>query len=199
MKDILIVEDGHPERERLEKLFGEAGYTVVGCATVSDAERVLQYEQFRLAVLDIGLSDRSGSYLFNAIKRGGKVSQILIYTGNPSVHLKQRFLDEGAVDYVVKGSAAAQGEMFLQRVRELIGATGSNSVTGIPFEDFLTHYLSEKSGKLFLEGDSSVPNCEACGGDKYIVTFAHKTQVPPEVHGLVVCATCGRPLDPEVG
>lgn len=199
MKDILIVEDGQPERERLEGVFKTAGYSVLGCASVSDAERVLQYESFRLAILDIGLSDRSGSYLFNAIKRGGKVSQILIYTGNPSVHLKQRFIDEGAADYIVKGSTTAQSENFLSRIRELIGESGTQSASGIPFGDFLSHYLTEKSSKLFLEGDNSVPECSACGGANYVVTFSHKTQVPPEIHGLVVCATCGKPLDPELG
>ena len=92
MKDILVVEDGPQERERLERLFQNSGYSVQTCATVGEAERCLQTESYRVAILDIGLSDKSGSYLFNLLKRAGRSSYVVIFTGNPSVHLKQRFL-----------------------------------------------------------------------------------------------------------
>src|SRR5437016_4051940 len=121
MKDILVVEDGRKERDRLQALFSGAGYSVVACESVGEAEKYLTQEGFRLAILDIGLSDKSGSYLFNTIKRGGRVSYIIIFTGNPSVHLKQRFIDEGAVDYIVKGSPQAKNDLLLNRITEIIG------------------------------------------------------------------------------
>ena len=39
MKDILIVEDGKQERERLEKLFLDGGYSVLACSSVGEAEK----------------------------------------------------------------------------------------------------------------------------------------------------------------
>lgn len=199
MKDILIVEDGTQERERLHKLLSGAGYAVHASPTVADAERAVQLESFRVAILDIGLSDKSGSYLFNMVQRGGRIAYVIIFTGNPSVHLKQRFLDEGAVDYIVKGSAQAQNEAFLSRIRELIGAPEKCSVHGMALEDFLARYVEESSRKLFLDLDNNYPACKGCQGRQYVVVFSHRAQVPPDVAGKVVCAQCGQEMDPEVG
>lgn len=198
MKDILVVEDGLKERERLEKLFSQDGYSVVACESVSAAESCLQSEEFRLAILDIGLSDKSGSYLFDTIKRLGKVSYILIFTGNPSMHLKQRFLDEGAVDYIVKGSPAAQNDALLARVKEIIGTAQRAVGVGIELEHFLEKFVPETSKQLFLDMDNSFPKCRSCGAKSYIVSFSHKPQLPPEISGLVICSGCGTAMDPEV-
>lgn len=198
MKDILIVEDGSQERDRLKSVFEEAGYSVVACESVGEAETSLQHEMFRLAVLDIGLNDRSGSYLFSKLKKGGRVSYVIIFTGNPSVHLKQRFMNEGAVDFIVKGSPEAQNDQFIRRVQEVIGDPQEVSSSGIDLEVFLESYLTESSKQLFLDMDDSLPPCRGCGSRQYLVTFSHQTQVPPEVTGLVVCAACAAPMDPEV-
>jgi len=117
MKDILIVEDGRQERERLEQLFSASGYSVSACESVGEAEKLLQRERYRLAILDIGLNDKSGSYLFSSLKQGDRASYVIIFTGNPSVHLKQRFLAEGAVDYIVKASLQAQNDNLLRRAQ----------------------------------------------------------------------------------
>ena len=198
MKDILIVEDGKKERDRLVQLFKGAGYTLVDCETVGDAELAIQSQSFRLAILDIGLSDRSGSHLFDTLKRSGKAFHLIIFTGNPSVHLKQRFIDGGASDYVVKGSPMAQNDSFLGRVKEIIGEPQKVVAEGIDLEEFLTKYVPKTSRALFLNMDNSYPACQKCGGIKYMVTFDQQTQLPPEVKGLTVCSSCGTPMDPEI-
>ncbi len=198
MKDILIVEDSAKDRERLSKLFSSNGYSVIACESVSQAEECLVGERFRLAILDIGLSDKSGSYLFNTIKNTDKVSFIVIFTGNPSIHLKQRFIDEGAADYIVKASPQSQSDNLLARVKDIIGSAGASSVSGMELSQFLNLYLPETSRKLFLDMDNAIPQCRKCGSRNYIITFAQKPQVPPEIQGLVVCAGCGAPMDPEV-
>ena len=198
MKDILIVEDGIKERERLEKLFTKEGYSVIACESVHDAEQSLHTEVFRLAILDIGLADKSGSYLFNTIKRGGRIPYIIIFTGNPSVHLKQRFLEEGAIDYIIKASAQAQNEKFLSRVREILGAAQKESQDGIELDNFVNKYLTPESKKLFLDSSDEFPLCKTCQTRKYKIVFSHRTQVPPEVIGEVICGTCGKAMDPDV-
>ncbi len=198
MKDILIVEDGASERERLRELFTKAGYTVVACDSVAEAEKAIGENGFRLAILDIGLNDRSGSQLFHTIARIGKVQYTVIFTGNPSVHLKERFMAEGAVDYIVKGSPQAQNQPFLDRVEELIGVSLGGGTEGIPLPEFLEAYVQEASRAMFLEEDGGLPVCNRCKSDSFVVTFKHEAQVPPNITGLVVCANCGLPLDPEV-
>lgn len=198
MKDILIVEDGVQERERLESLFQGAGYTLTACGSVAEAEQAIIANQYRLAILDIGLGDRSGSYLFGALSKNKRVGYILIFTGNPSVHLKQRFLDEGAVDYIVKASPQARDDQFLARVREIIGEAAGAESASIPLEEFLTRYIPESSRPLFLTMDDALPVCSGCGATHYDVTFSHVAQMPPEIHGLVVCRACKKPMDPEI-
>lgn len=198
MKDILIVEDGRQERERLETLFVDAGYTVTACESVGDAESALEGDQFRMAILDIGLNDKSGSYLFNSLKQNDSVSYIIIFTGNPSVHLKQRFLDEGAIDYVVKASPQASNDQLLNRVQELLGETSSpgEGAAVLSLQEFL-NLVPEKSKQLFYV-DGDIPACTSCGANEYVVRFSHQPQMPPEVNGIVVCSGCGEAMDPEI-
>jgi CheY-like chemotaxis protein len=198
MKDILIVEDGKQERERLQRLFEGVGYAVESFENVTDAEKRLEIETFRLAILDIGLNDRSGSYLFSVIKRNNCANDVIIFTGNPSVHLKQRFMDEGAADYIVKASVQAQDENFLSRVNEILGTPYHTKKDGIDLKYFLENFLPETSKALFLDMDNTFPKCASCGRQEYVVTFSQQTQIPPEITGLVVCAGCGKIMDPEI-
>ncbi len=199
MRDILIVEDGLHERERLSQIFSSAGFTVSTAESAQEAEALLNFESFRLAVLDIGLGDKSGSHLFEYMKRSHRVPYVIILTGNPSTHLKQRFLDEGAVAYIVKASSAASNEALLDLVRSLLGAGSTASPAGIPLVEFLKLYVSPASRELFLDRDQQAPPCKHCGANDFIVTFHHRTQLPPVVEGKVVCAQCLKDFDPEVG
>ena len=200
MKDILIVEDGLHERERLVRLFSAAHYSVLCAESAVEAEQLLAADQFRLVILDIGLEDKSGSHLFEHLKSHAEIPYTIVLTGNPSTHLKQRFLDEGAHAYIVKASAAASNDSLLQTVKSLLGdAAVRTASTGIPLAEFAKKYLNESSRELFLDVDQQFPACARCGGKNYIVSFSHKTQLPPLVEGKVMCADCAHVMDPEVG
>ena len=181
MRDILIVEDGLHERERLVKLFSSANYTVSAAESGAEAEQLIKLEQFRLAVLDINLGDKSGSYLFDLFKKSKHVPYVIILTGNPPVHLKTRFLEEGAVAYLVKASPLAENEPLLERVRGLLGASDVRVVSGISLGDFAKLYLNPASKELFKEDSGEAPACAQCGGREYVVSFSHRTQLPPNI------------------
>ena len=123
---------------------------------------------------------------------------MIILTGNPSIHLKQRFLDEGAAAYIVKGSPAASNEMLLANVTSILGNPQGEIRNGIALEDFLRDHLTEQSRLLFLDASMQLPPCKHCGHKSYVVSFAHKIQLPPNVEGKVVCASCNREMDPEL-
>lgn len=199
MRDILIVEDGLHERERLAKLFAGAQFSVDSAESVSEAERLLALDQYRLAIIDIGLGEKSGSHLFEQLRRSGVVPYIIILTGNPSAHLKQRFLEEGAQAYIVKASNSAANEALLDTVRSLLGSGTVEKSTGIPLAEFIRLYVNGESRDLFLDEELEFPACMHCGSRRYVVTFTHKTQLPPLVEGRVVCAECLAEMDPEVG
>jgi len=198
VKDILIVEDLESERLRLQKIFSDAGYLVETCESVTDAENLIKQTKFRLAFLDIGLGDKSGSQLFHEIRRDGSIEYLIIFTGNPSVHLKNRFITEGAADYIVKGSAQAQSEKVLARVREIIGASAGSSIEGLPLQELISRYIDAKSKKLFLNMDGTIPKCSECGGQDYVVSFTGIPQLPPDISGKVKCQKCGTEMDPQI-
>ena len=197
--DILIVEDGFHEREQVQKLFSDAGYQVDAVDCAEEAERLLKVGRYRLALLDVGLADKSGSFLFDVMKRSGAVSYIVILTGNPSVHLKSKFLDDGADAYLVKGSPEASNAALLETVSSLIGTSVEGAPDGIPLIDFIGSFIAQESKDLFLDTDRQIVACSVCGARDYIVTFSHKAQVPPLIEGQVVCTQCGTQLDPNVG
>ena len=199
MRDIIIVEDGLHERERLNKIFSSSGYAVSTAESAQEAEQLLSQETYRLAILDIGLGDKSGSYLFELLKRKSPVPYIVILTGNPSTHLKQRFLDDGAVSYIVKGSQSASNDSLLDLVRSLLGAVENSPQAGISLAEFVQRYVSSESRELFLDQSGQLPKCSACGSADFIISFFHKTQLPPLVEGKVLCARCSKELDPEAG
>lgn len=199
MQDILIVEDGRNERERLQRIFASDGYRVSAAESAQEAETLLARETFRLAILDIGLADKSGSYLFDVMRRAGKIPFVIILTGNPSIHLKQRFLDEGAVAYIVKASSAAGNESLLDHVRGLLGPSNARGPSGIPLADFLALYAEDGTRELFFDDERQLPKCSECGASEFLVTFEHKTQIPPLIEGRVICAQCQREFDPKVG
>lgn len=199
MSDILVVEDGATERERLRKLFTDAGYKVDVAEDSKTAERILSLKNIRLLLLDVGLSDRSGSHLFSKIRHTYRAPITVILTGNPSVHLKRRFLEEGAAAYILKASFESENEQLLKKVETLLGNADFPSRLGIKLEDFLSSQLREDSRKLFLDLENKISNCQNCGYNDFIVTFDHKTQLPPCVEGLVICSKCGAKMDPEVG
>lgn len=199
MKDILIVEDNSEERERLQSIFEESGYSVTSCDAAEKAEGFLTERSYRLVILDIGLGDKSGSYLFNQINALAQRPQIIIFTGNPSVHLKERFLQSGAVDYIVKGSADARKDAITRRVLELIGEPQASGEKGLELEVFISKYVAESSRNLFYDSAGTFAACENCGGKTYTVVFSHQPQMPPDVHGQVQCKECGAPYESSVG
>ncbi|MCB0328760.1 MAG: response regulator [Bdellovibrionales bacterium] len=197
--DILIVEDSVRERERLQTMFTELGYQVSSCDSVSEAEKLFQKETIKCAVLDIGLTDRSGSVLFQSLKSAQPDCQVIIFTGNPSPYLKQRFLREGALAYVVKGSEAASNESFQRLVVSAIGDADAQTpieAQGRPLEEFLRLFIPAQSQSLFFDTDGGFPPCGECGSREYLVTFSHEIQIPPFVKGKVYCSECGVQLDP---
>ena len=199
--DILIVEDSLRERERLSELFENSGFSVESCESVDEAEQIVHREALRLVVLDIGLSDRSGTVLFQHIRKQQPDCKVIIFTGNPSPYLKQRFLSEGAVEYVLKGSPNASSEAFSRLVGEYLDSSSRNSdgekrVTGTPLNAFLREHLTPQSQLLFYEDDKKFAACHSCGSREYAVTFSHQLQVPPEVLGKVICLNCGSDFDP---
>lgn len=200
MKDILIVEDGKQEQLRLLRLAAAANYSAKAVGGVEEATKEINNERYRLIILDLGLEDQSGLHLFRRLQELSHPPQVIVLTGNPSTHLKQRFLDEGVIAYLYKGTQAASNDSISEILLSVLSdeATASDiSYREMGLTEFLRDFVTAASRELFYQQGSVLPKCQ-CGASEYKVVFSHCTQLPPVIEGQVCCVECGSLLDVEL-
>jgi two-component system response regulator PhoP len=99
---LLIVEDDASLRSSLAGSLRESGYTVDEAATASEGEYFAGEFAVQLAIVDLGLPDRSGVDLVKRLRAAGHVFPVLILTAREHWQDKVTGLNAGADDYVVK-------------------------------------------------------------------------------------------------
>ena len=99
---LLIVEDDPGLRTSLAKSLRAGGFTVDEAADAAEGEYYANEFSVALAIVDIGLPDRSGTELIEAMRQDGKTFPVLILTARDHWQDKVDGLNAGADDYVVK-------------------------------------------------------------------------------------------------
>jgi DNA-binding response OmpR family regulator len=118
---VLLVEDDVDLREELAACLTRGGFSVVGAASVQEAERALE-ARFDLLVLDINLPDGSGLELCQRL-RPYLSSGIVMCTGRSERELRITSLRQGADAYLVK--PVDPDELLATLVSVLRRVTGS--------------------------------------------------------------------------
>lgn len=99
---LLIVEDDAALRGALARELRARGFTVDEAATAGEGEYYASEFAIRLAIIDIGLPDRSGIELVARLRARGCAFPLLILTAREHWQDKVNGLNAGADDYVVK-------------------------------------------------------------------------------------------------
>ena len=99
---LLIVEDDAGLRTSLAKSLRAGGYTVDEAADAAEGEYYANEFDVALAIVDLGLPDRSGTELIESFRRAGKFFPVLILTARDHWQDKVEGLNAGGDDYVVK-------------------------------------------------------------------------------------------------
>lgn len=101
---ILVVEDESPIADTILYALGQDGFQPEWCATAAEAVQAFRRERPALAVLDVGLPDRSGFELFRELQDlpGGKDVPMLFLTARSDEIDRVVGLELGADDYVAK-------------------------------------------------------------------------------------------------
>ena len=99
---LLIVEDDAALRKSLASNLREQGYTVDEAGDANEGEYFADEFAVTLAIIDLGLPDRSGTELIEKLRADGKKFPILILTARDHWEDKVQSLNAGADDYVVK-------------------------------------------------------------------------------------------------
>ena len=116
---ILIVEDSALVTDAFALLFREAGYAVHSARTVADATRVGKEESVDLMLLDLTLPDGSGLEVLGALRQSGHAPRAtLAMTGHTDPELRQKCLDAGCADVMVKPVPIRD---LLRQIKRLLG------------------------------------------------------------------------------
>ncbi|MDH4023009.1 MAG: response regulator transcription factor [Gammaproteobacteria bacterium] len=99
---LLIVEDDAALRQSLAASLRSAGFAVDEASTAAEAEYFAAEFAVQIAIVDLGLPDRSGVELISRLRASGCEFPILILTAREHWQDKVNGLNAGADDYVVK-------------------------------------------------------------------------------------------------
>ena len=99
---LLIVEDDVALRQSLAGSLRASGFTVDEAGTAAEAEYFAGEYAVQLAIVDLGLPDRSGVDLVRRLRAAGRRFPILVLTAREHWQDKVAGLNAGADDYVVK-------------------------------------------------------------------------------------------------
>ena len=99
---LLLVEDDAALRGTLARELRARGFTVDEAGTAGEGEYYACEFAVRLAIIDIGLPDRSGIELVKQLRTRGCAFPLLILTAREHWQDKVNGLNAGADDYVVK-------------------------------------------------------------------------------------------------
>jgi len=112
---VLVVEDDPMMAATLAKGIEEDGYRVTSFGTATEAlQCIAGDDSVDLAILDIGLPDRSGLDVLRVLRAQTRHTPVILLTARDTVKDRVKGLDAGADDYIVKPFAFAE---LLARIR----------------------------------------------------------------------------------
>ena len=99
---LLLVEDDRMIGESLRNALRGCGYAVDWVRDGRAADGTLATERFDLVLLDLGLPQRDGIEVLQALRARGDGTPVIVLTARDSLASRVQGLDAGADDYLVK-------------------------------------------------------------------------------------------------
>jgi DNA-binding response OmpR family regulator len=121
---ILVVDDDRAILKLITRVLRDESYAIDEASTGEEARTLALVNEYDGIVLDLQLGDRHGFEILQELRRNGRRTPVLLYSGRSDTDSIVRGLDAGADDYVVK---PVSNEELRARVRTLVrrGASGS--------------------------------------------------------------------------
>lgn len=114
---LLLVEDDEMLVESLKKWLSKAGFVVDRVSTIAQAKMLGTQEDYRVAILDMGLPDGDGLQALRFWRENQQAMPVLILTARSAWQDKVNGLKAGADDYLAKPFHA---EELVARVQALM-------------------------------------------------------------------------------
>jgi two-component system OmpR family response regulator len=124
---LLVVDDDRAILKLVARVLQDDGYAVDTASTGEEARTLALVNEYDGIVLDLQLGDRHGFEILQEVRRSGRRTPVLLYSGQADTDSIVRGLDAGADDYIVK---PVSNEELKARVRTLIRRGGGGSRVG---------------------------------------------------------------------
>ena len=112
-KELLIVDDDLPFRERLSQSMAKKGFTVETFSSAHQVKERINNKLFDYAIVDMRLEDGSGLELIQEIKKHSPNTKSLLLTGYGNIPTAVAAVKAGAIDYIPKPADADDVEKAL--------------------------------------------------------------------------------------
>lgn len=124
---ILVVDDDRAIVKLISRVLRDEAYAVDTASTGEEARTLALVNEYDGIILDLQLGDRHGFEILQELRRNGRHTPVLLYSGRADTESIVRGLDAGADDYVVK---PVSNEELRARVRTLIRRGAGSSRIG---------------------------------------------------------------------
>lgn len=124
---ILVVDDDRAILKLITRVLRDESYAVDAASTGEEARTLALVNEYDGIILDLQLGDRHGFEILQELRRNGRPTPVLLYSGRADTETIVRGLDAGADDYVVK---PVSNEELRARVRTLIRRGAGSSRVG---------------------------------------------------------------------
>ena len=101
-KDLLIVDDDLPFKDRLSKSMEKKGFVVESYSNSKSSLQRIKEKNFDFAIVDMRLEDGSGLELIKLIKSLNPNTRSLLLTGYGNIATAVAAIKSGAIDYLPK-------------------------------------------------------------------------------------------------
>lgn len=123
---ILIVDDDRAILSLMTRVLNDEAYAIDVASTGEEARTLALVHEYDGIILDLNLGDRHGLEVLQELRRAGRRTPIMLYSGKGDSETIVRGLDAGADDFVVK---PISNDELRARVRTLV-RRGASARTG---------------------------------------------------------------------
>jgi len=123
---LLVVDDDSAILKLIARVLRDESYAIDIASTGEEARMLALVNEYDGIILDLQLGDRHGFEILQELRRNGRRTPVLLYSGLSDTESIVRGLDAGADDYVVK---PVSNEELRARVRTLVRRGSGNRVS----------------------------------------------------------------------
>ena len=128
-KELIIVDDDFPFRERLSRSMQKKGFNVENFSNSIETIRRINFKKFDYAIVDMRLEDGSGLELIKKMKQKNPNTKSLLLTGYGNIATAVAAIKSGAIDYLPKPAEVDQIYDALTSSKDILPPPPENPMT----------------------------------------------------------------------